>query len=432
MKVLWFAPQPLRIIAEKINPSQIAYRGGWLDGIASEIIKHNEIELAVCFQGNQASSNENGEVLNVAYYIVGKLPDYRYVDDSYKAQVEKVLDSFKPDVITVFGTEHFFQTEVLKYLNQSKYAEVTSVWIQGLVSVYYNHYNAGIPEKIINRVTFKEILTRHTTRKDKESFLIRGKNECLALEKVRNVFGRTRWDKATTALINPNANYYHCNETLRATFYENVWTLDKCEKHSIFVSQCQTPIKGFHNIINIIANLKRDYPDLKLYTTGRNLSTPSFKLKMKFSSYEKYIHELIVAHNLQNTIIFMGFLNEKDMCQRYLESHIFVSASSIENSPNSVGEAMLLGVPTITSFVGGVADLMKDGEEGFIYQQDAPYMLEYYIRQIFQSDELAEKISAGAKKRAEETHNREMNYTELVSNYETMVALATENYKKGK
>ncbi|WP_373218923.1 glycosyltransferase family 4 protein [Ruminococcus sp. 5_1_39BFAA] len=424
MKVLWFVTQPLKIIAEKINPSQVLYRGGWLDGIASEIIRHDEIELAVCFQNNQNYSVKNGKISNISYYIVRQLPDNTLADDMYKAEIENVLKDFKPEVITVFGTEHFFQTEVLKYLNQSSYADVTTVWIQGLVGVYYGHYDAGIPEKIINRVTIKELLTRYTTKKDKESFYIRGRNERLALENVKNVLGRTRWDRATTALFNPDSNYYHCNETLRPSFYENTWSLEQCEKHSIFVSQCQTPIKGFHNIISAIANLKRDYPDLKLYTTGRNLSTPSFKLKMRFSSYEKYIHELIVKNHLQETIIFMGFLNETDMCQRYLNSHIFVSASSIENSPNSVGEAMLLGVPTITSFVGGVADLMQDGVEGFIYQQDAPYMMEFYARTIFENNELAETLSRNAKKRAEETHNREKNYAELFANYKKIVDLA--------
>lgn len=421
MKVLWFLPQPLKVISEKINSDMTFYRGGWLDGIAAEIIRRNEVELGVCFQDEQNYSNLRGHIKNISYYTVEKLSDCKFADDAFKSQIDCVLNEFSPDVITVFGTEHFFQTEVIKFLNTSQYAVVTSVWIQGLVGIYHDHYNAGLPERILNRVTIKEVLTGYTTKKDKKSFMVRGLNERLALEKIQNVFGRTRWDKAVTRLMNPNVKYFHCNETLRPSFYESNWKLETCERHSIFVSQCQTPIKGFHNIIGVIANLKRDYPDLKLYTTGRDLSTPSFMLKMRFSSYEKYIHQLIVKNGLQNTIIFTGFLNEKEMCERFRSAHVFVSASSIENSPNSVGEAMLLGVPTVSSYVGGVADLLEDGKEGFLYQADAPYMLEYYIRSIFKSEKLARELSENARKHASLTHNRKKNYEDLIENYKRMM-----------
>lgn len=421
MKILWFLPRPLKIIAEKIDPKNIAYRAGWLEGIADEIMRHTETQLAVCFPRDEEKSERTGVAQNISYYIVDKLPDFVYADDSYKKQIANVLDTYKPDVITVFGTEHFFQTEVLKYLNTTAYARVTSVWIQGLVGIYHEHYNAGLPEYVINRVTIKELITRYTTKKDKKSFYTRGINERLALEKTQNILGRTRWDKATTLLMNPSARYYCCNETLRASFYENCWSLDNCERYSIFLSQCQTPIKGFHNVIGVVANLKKDYPNLKVYTTGRNLSTPSFMLKMKFSSYEKYVHKLIVDNDLQDTITFTGFLSETDMCHRFLKSHIFVSASSIENSPNSVGEAMLLGVPTVSSYVGGVADLLEDGREGYLFQADAPYMLEYYIRKIFSSDALANELSKNAKQRAALTHNREKNYVDLIDNYKKMI-----------
>ena len=61
--------------------------------------------------------------------------------------------------------------------------------------------------------------------------------------------------------------------------------------------------------------------------------------------------DLIDKYDLFENIVFCGSLDENSMRDQYLRSHVFISASTIENSPNSVGEAMLLGVPVVTNVV---------------------------------------------------------------------------------
>ena len=114
---------------------------------------------------------------------------------------------------------------------------------------------------------------------------------------------------------------------------------------------------------------------------------------------------------------FLGFLSEEKMAERFLKSNVFVSPSSIENSPNSVGEAMLLGVPTVSSDVGGVKNMLTHGKDGFIYPADEPYMIEYYVSKIFESSDLAKEISKSAKEHAEYTHNRFLNGKTLMEIY---------------
>ena len=91
----------------------------------------------------------------------------------------------------------------------------------------------------------------------------------------------------------------------------------------------------------------------------------------------------------EGKVFFTGPLDEEKICQRYLRSHVFVCPSSIENSPNSLGEAMILGVPCIASYVGGIPDMLKDREEGLLYQHNAPYMLAHHICEIFEDKMLA-------------------------------------------
>ena len=115
---------------------------------------------------------------------------------------------------------------------------------------------------------------------------------------------------------------------------------------------------------------------------------------------------------------FLGILAEKDMCAQYLHSNVFVSASSIENSPNSVAEAMMLGMPIVASFVGGTMDLLQDKVEGYLYQADAPYMLAHYVCEVFENTMQASEMGRNAYFRAKLTHDRSNNLQQLVSIYE--------------
>ena len=43
-----------------------------------------------------------------------------------------------------------------------------------------------------------------------------------------------------------------------------------------------------------------------------------------------------------------------------------------------------IGSSCVASYVGGVSDMLRQNEEGFIYQADAPYMMAYYICEILE------------------------------------------------
>ena len=55
------------------------------------------------------------------------------------------------------------------------------------------------------------------------------------------------------------------------------------------------------------------------------------------------------------------------MKERYLKSGLFVCCSAIENSPNSLGEAMLLGLPCVTADVGGIKSIFDADKDGIMY-----------------------------------------------------------------
>ena len=137
--------------------------------------------------------------------------------------------------------------------------------------------------------------------------------------------------------------------------------------------------------------------------------------------YGKYIKKLIKDYKLEKSIIFTEPLDEKQMCERFLKSNIFVSASTIENESNSLSEAKMLGVPSVSSYVGGVIDRINHNEDGFFYQHDAPYMLAYYVCEIFSNKDIALKFSKKAREKAMKTHDRETNANRLIEIYRNIL-----------
>ena len=81
---------------------------------------------------------------------------------------------------------------------------------------------------------------------------------------------------------------------------------------------------------------------------------------------------------------------------------------------------MLLGMPVVSSNVGGVSDMMKHEKEGYLYQADAPYLLAYYISMFFDNQEIEETYGENARRHALETHNKEENMKTLLEIYENI------------
>jgi len=418
MKVLWLCNIMLPKIAKSLS-MPFRSTSGWLTGLSEELQKEKDVSLAVSFPVLLQRTPLEGTAEGMEYYGF----PWNGKDFTYSGKTERyfcaVLTKVKPDLVHIFGTEFPHTLAMVRACEQTGLISHTVISIQGLVSVYAEHYLAALPERVAHSHTFRDYVKRDSIFQAQRKYRIRGKLETEALKKVPHVIGRTDWDRACTEIIQPQAAYHFCNETLRKSFYVNRWSLEKCEKHSVFVSQWEYPIKGFHLLLLAMPELIRRYPDLKVYTTGKSpFERTGFKNRLKETSYLVYIKKLIEQYRLKEHICFLGGeLDEQSMCQAFLRSHVFLSPSSIENSPNSLGEAMILGVPCVSSDVGGVKNMMVHGKEGFLYSYDEYYMIAHYISRIFEDDALALRFSEAGRQHAERTHDPHRNLEDLRKAY---------------
>ena len=412
MKLLWLCNMAPGIAREKKDAG-----GLWIDHVLTDLRKHQDITLRVLFPGNDGKNGAPDERLSYAAFAYGAPYDFRPEQETL---FEKELKEFRPDVIHIWGTEYAHTLAMVNAAEKAGLLDRTVISIQGLCSIYTGHYAEGVPVRVQYSETLRDALRKDNIRLQQKKFALRGELEVQALRKVRHVIGRTAWDKACMEKINPRAQYHFCNETLRDPFYEGQWQYGSCQKHRIFASSCAYPVKGFHYLLEAFAEVVKEYPDATLAVTGRSFFAKSVQEKLRQSGYQKYLAQLAGKYGLEDRIEFLGSLNAEGMKENYRKANVFVLPSTIENSPNSLGEAMLLGVPCVAADVGGVTTMMVHEREGCVYQSTAPYMLAYYIRQVFAMEAGAAILGQAAAAHAVITHDPETNLNTLLSVYESL------------
>ncbi len=375
MKILWITNIMLPPICEATGHKGYSV-GGWMYSSLKNLKtnSNNKYAVATIYNGDKLIEQE---IEGTTWYL---LPMKGKKTVKYNKSLERywreIQNTFNPNVVHIHGSEY---PHGLAYVNACGPQGVV-VSIQGMVSCIARYYTAGIDfTNVKKHLTFRDIIKRDTIRKGQKSFEDRGGWEIKLLQKVNHIIGRTEWDKAHTWAINPGAQYHHCGETLRDSFYSHKWSYDACEPHSIFVSQASYPIKGVHMLFKALPLVLRHYPDTKVYVAGYD---PTAAPWWRINGYGKYLKKQIARLGISEHIEFTGTLNEEDMCNRYLKSNIFVCCSAIENSPNSLGEAQLLGMPYVASFVGGVPEI-TDMNSGALYRFEETEMLAKKICDIF-------------------------------------------------
>ena len=399
-------------------------RGGWMTGALDYLSDNTDYEIIIAYPNGQKDNDSGNSQIDYATFTYN-MSATKY-DESMCQQFLTMYTKYQPDIIHIWGTEYVHAYAAVKAAEKMKLIDKVIINIQGLVSVCSKHYALGISERYQGTGTLPDVIFRGTIRNQIRQFQQRGIYEQMALKKVKYVIGRTTWDKACVQQINPNIKYLFCNAIMRAPFYSaDKWELSKCERHSIFISQADYPIKGFHFVVEAIRYIKKKYPNVRVYVAGgadygNKGQASRLNRYLKMSSYAKYLNQKICQYSLQENFCFLGTLSAVQMKEQYLKTNVFVSASTIENESNSVLEAMLLGVPVVSSYVGGVTDAIVHQKDGFLYPCDEPYMLAYYVMQIFQDVNIAEQISNNAREKTRKRLNRETIGKELTDIYENV------------
>lgn len=411
MRLLWLCNSAPGVVKSHITGKDLG-AVNWVDHVL-EGLRRQGLTVRILCPGKGDSGILDG-ACSYATFRMGEPWAYsRETEDLFCREIR----DFQPDVIHSWGTEYAHTHAMANAAEREGKLDKLVASIQGLCSVCTAHYAEGVPFGVQQGYTLRDLLRRDNIRQQQRKFALRGAQEVAALKKIRHVIGRTDWDRACVRQINPAATYHFCNETLRESFYQDQWSYETCQKHHIFAPSCVYPVKGFHYLLEAVALVAREYPDVTVSVPGQSYLNVAL---LRRSSYQKYLAKLTREYGLEGKIIFLGKCSDQQMKAAFLNANAFALPSTIENSPNSLGEAMLLAVPSVTADVGGVKNLLTHGEEGFVYQSTAPYMLAHHICQIFAMGGDVAAMGQKARSHALRTHDPEKNLRDLLAIYESI------------
>ncbi|HEX5776841.1 MAG TPA: glycosyltransferase family 4 protein [Caulobacteraceae bacterium] len=415
MRILWVVNLVAPRGAGLADPHSATF-GGWISTMLAELAASPDVEMAVAMR-SPGGAWERREIGGVTYYYI---PPARGDGlDISAADCSAVLADCKPDLLHAEGSEMAYSC---RFLHSWPGPNVVS--LQGVLHGYepYEYGGLHLDDLLFSWRPRLMAMGAALMAAKRLRFAPRLKLEARTLARARNLIGRTEWDRAQAFALNPGAPYFTVHRILRPPFRGEPWKIEGIDRHTLFIGNAASPRKGAHFVLRALAQLKPLYPDIRLRIAGPAPQPSGAGDWKKQIGYAAYLRHLIGTLDLADQVAFTGVLTAEEMAAELRRSHAFVLPSVIENSPNSLAEAMMLGTPAISAYAGGAPDMAEDGAEALFYRPEDPQMLAWRITQVFESDALARKLSAAARKRAMKTHDPADNRDRLLAAYRTILS----------
>ena len=154
-------------------------------------------------------------------------------------------------------------------------------------------------------------------------------------------------------------------------------------------------MRSFHPIYNpqmalkAFAAIKLNEPNATLIMAGVD------------KGLEADIKELAKEMGLQEVVRFPGFLDQEEKLKEFSTADIFLNTNQVDNMPVAVIEACAMGLPVVATCVGGIPDMITNGQNGLLVPDgDAKGMADAVIS-LLENADLAARISANGRLLAE-------------------------------
>lgn len=154
-------------------------------------------------------------------------------------------------------------------------------------------------------------------------------------------------------------------------------------------------MRAFHQIYNpqmaigVLKSLKENYPMASLVMAGVD------------KGLEPEIQKLANDLGLGDSVRFPGFLDHDAKIREFSQADIFLNTNHIDNMPVGVVEACAMGLPVVATRVGGIPDLIEDGQNGLLVPDDDVAAMTKAVETLLRDTQLAERLSLSGRKLAE-------------------------------
>ena len=366
-KVTWVTNIPLRdtlaFFGKKPRGS-----GFWLDALRDQLVMTG-LAVDVVTPTSLVSIPQRIQISDGTCYLVplGTCSYLPYFNRKLLKGIAKALSESAPQLVDYHGTEYGYPL-AHRYLRMPAIVTLQGI-MHDIVPQYFGNIGAcsfyvklaaGGGVRDIFSTLWTNILYRQRRALEREAFQVH-----------RHFLGRTYFDKSWASRLHGSSISYHeAHRILRPTFYQSDKWAKAREPGSRFVITRTgrfTPDKGMDTLFKAIAILSHEMGlDVQLQVIGSHLPT---------TGWGRSLVRLSRDIGIEDKIRYLGYMSESEIISTLLKSDVFALTSYSENSPNSLVEAMCLGLPCIASRVGGVPSIVEDGVTGLLYDAVSPQEL---------------------------------------------------------
>ena len=412
MRVLWFTNDPLPAVFRRLGRSSGLGSGYWMSCLLEKLVGTPgiQVEVATAYPGVPDDQFEDNDV---KYFVMGQ-PKWPYMFfHCRKTDLERCVQLVQeraPDVVHIHGTERFYGLMAARKLISTP----SVISLQGFFTAGQTVFFGALSredvwrsQRLIEIATFRGLFWHD------RAFVRAARQEQEILAGAPSFLGRTDWDRAQIRSVNSAANYYHVGEILRGAFSQSCWDASHCDRHTVIFTNAGRPHRGTEVLLRAMLAVKREFPDAKLRLAGE-IGTRS--------GYDRFLRRTIAQGGLSGTVELVGYLDATALARELRRSHVFVTSSYVENSSNSLCEAMQVGLPCVATYAGGIPSLVEHGRTGLLLPTgDAPLLADAILR-IFRDDGLACRLSQAARAEASDRHAPQRVISQLLSAYNEVTA----------
>lgn len=401
MHILWFTNCLIEQGSRAFGLRQANPGGGWM-GAMLAALQRRQPE----WQYTVATSESVSEICRACE---GNTQYLRFPIRDALSSAVRLARECAADVIHIHGSEYFYGL-VATERDLTPRCVLSMQGLVGPCSTWPAFFGNLAPWEVLRVHRISELCTGHGLLRTYFGFVRNRKREEKILRALQHCMGRTGFDRSYALGVNPAIQYHHVGELLREPFWSRQWDLQRCDRHSIIFTNAGHPRKGVEVLLAAFEIVKRRFPDAVLRVAG---AIPNG------TGYGGYIGQTLER---VRGVEFLGVLDAGQMADALTRSHIFVSPSFIDNSPNAVCEAQLLGMPVLATYVGGVPSLVEDRRSGLLTTVGDPYSLAARIIGLLSDDALAMECGRGARELAMSRHSEDRVISDLLRCYERVAS----------
>jgi len=166
------------------------------------------------------------------------------------------------------------------------------------------------------------------------------------------------------------------------------------------VGRFNDPVKRVDRMLECFSLILKNTPDAKLVLVGKFENDTPISPDNRVT-VNQLISDLSIPHSS------LEFVGETDRVQDYYaQAKVLMLTSNSEGFGMVLNEAACHGVPSVGNYIPGIEDIIKDGENGFITEQDDLREMASRVSEILSNDALHKKLSKNASTYVEQFDSR--------------------------